>query len=60
MLVLIPYFIVDPVLRARFTASAAYLPDTAALDPARGAAATIVWTLATLALAALVLHRRDA
>ncbi|MEV1329281.1 hypothetical protein AB0J20_06860 [Micromonospora costi] len=54
------YVIAGPVLRARFGASAAYLPDTAALDPSRGAAATIIWTLAALTLATLTFGRRDA
>ncbi|MEV4121691.1 hypothetical protein [Micromonospora sp. NPDC049645] len=54
------YFIAGPLLRARTATSAAYLPDTAALDPSRGAAATITWTLAALTLAAVTLHRRDA
>ncbi|SCF04857.1 hypothetical protein GA0070607_4857 [Micromonospora coriariae] len=60
VLLLSLYFIAGPLLRARSATSAAYLPDTAALDPSRGAAATIVWTLAALALAALTFHRRDA
>jgi hypothetical protein len=60
LLLLSLYFIVDPLLRARFDALAGYLPDTAALDPSRGAAATIMWTLFSLALAVLVFHRRDA
>ncbi|MEV4810889.1 hypothetical protein [Micromonospora avicenniae] len=54
------YFIAGPLLRAQSGTSAAYLPDTAALDPYRGAAATIVWTLSALTLAALTFHRRDA
>lgn len=54
------YFIAGPLLRARYGAVAAYLPDTAALDPARGAAATITWTLAALVLAAVTFARRDA
>ncbi|MEE6257695.1 hypothetical protein [Plantactinospora sonchi] len=54
------YFVAGPLLRARYDASAGYLPDTAALDPSGGATATIVWTLAALALAALGFHRRDA
>ncbi|MGW3806812.1 hypothetical protein [Micromonospora sp. NPDC005113] len=55
------YFIAGPLLRARTGTSAAYLPDTAALDPSRGAAAaTITWTLSALTLAALTFHRRDA
>ncbi|WP_406070940.1 hypothetical protein [Micromonospora sp. NBC_01638] len=54
------YFIAGPLLRARFATSAAYLPDTAALDPPRGASATIIWTLSALTLAALLFHRRDA
>ncbi|MEV5768001.1 hypothetical protein AB0L34_25975 [Micromonospora sp. NPDC052213] len=55
------YFIAGPLLRARpGTIAAAYLPDTAALNPSRGAAATIIWTLSALTLAALTFHRRDA
>ncbi|MEV4198273.1 hypothetical protein [Micromonospora globbae] len=54
------YFIAGPLLRARPGGIAAYLPDTAALDPPRGAAATVAWTAAALALAALTFHRRDA
>ncbi|MBM0231133.1 hypothetical protein JNW91_04105 [Micromonospora sp. STR1_7] len=54
------YFIAGPLLRARSAASASYLPDTAALDPSRGATASIIWTLSALTLAALSLHRRDA
>jgi hypothetical protein len=60
VLLLTLYFIAGPLLRARFDASAAYLPDTAAHDPPRGAAATIIWTLSALAIAALTFHRRDA
>ncbi|WP_405431640.1 hypothetical protein [Micromonospora sp. NBC_00617] len=54
------YFIAGPLLRAGARSSAAYLPDTAALDPAHGAAATITWTLCALTLAAFVFHHRDA
>ncbi|WP_433132844.1 hypothetical protein ACQPWW_14235 [Micromonospora sp. CA-240977] len=54
------YFVAGPLLRARSSASAAYLPDTAALDPSHGAAATLTWTFAALALAALTFRRRDA
>ncbi|MEU4555378.1 hypothetical protein [Micromonospora violae] len=53
------YFIAGPLLRAKLSSSAAYLPDTAALDPSGGAAATITWTLAALMLAALTFHVRD-
>jgi hypothetical protein len=60
VLLLILYFLAGPLLRAQAGAAAAYLPDTAALDPARGAAATIIWTLCALVLAAVVAHRRDA
>jgi ABC-2 type transport system permease protein len=60
MLLLSLYFIVSPLLRARSEHVAAYLPDTAALDPARGVAATIAWTVVALALAGLAFHRRDA
>ncbi len=60
LLLLSLYFIVEPLLRTRFDTLAGYLPDTAALDPSRGAAATIMWTLFALALAVLVFHRRDA
>ncbi|MGC4812197.1 hypothetical protein ACLQ29_16875 [Micromonospora sp. DT228] len=54
------YFVAGPLLRAGSTASAAYLPDTAALDPSHGAAATIAWTFAALTVAALTFRRRDA
>lgn len=54
------YFIAGPLLRARPGSSAAYLPDTAALHPSGGAAATIIWTLSALTIAALTFHRRDA
>ncbi|MEU4473664.1 hypothetical protein [Micromonospora sp. NPDC023888] len=54
------YFVAGPLLRAGSSASAAYLPDTAALDPSHGAAATIAWTLSALTLAALIFRRRDA
>ncbi|MEU8210953.1 hypothetical protein AB0B85_17365 [Micromonospora sp. NPDC049044] len=54
------YFVAGPLLRAGSTASAAYLPDTAALDPSHGAVATIAWTLAALTLAALTFRYRDA
>jgi ABC-2 type transport system permease protein len=60
VLLLTLYFIAGPLLRTRYDAIAAYLPDTAALDPSRGAAATISWTLSALTLAALTFHRRDA
>jgi hypothetical protein len=60
VLLLALYFIAGPLLRTRYDAVAAYLPDTAALDPSRGAAATIGWTLSALTLAALTFHRRDA
>jgi ABC-2 type transport system permease protein len=54
------YFVAGPLLRARSDTIAAYLPDTAASDPSRGAAAAIVWTLSALAFAALAFYRRDA
>jgi MYXO-CTERM domain-containing protein len=57
MLVLVVYFVAGPLLRDRF---AAYLPDTAVVDPSRGAAATVIWAAAALGLAALAFHRRDA
>jgi len=60
VLLLSLYFIAGPLLRARSDTIAAYLPDTAALDPSRGTAATIIWTLSALTLAALTVHRRDA
>lgn len=60
VLLLILFFIAGPLLRTRSDAIAAYLPDTAALSPSRGAAATIIWTLCALTLAALSFHRRDA
>ncbi|MFG1918320.1 hypothetical protein [Micromonospora sp. NPDC048898] len=54
------YFVAGPLLRARSSASAAYLPDTAALDPSHGAAASVAWTLCALTLAAVAFRRRDA
>ncbi|MEU8183499.1 hypothetical protein AB0B86_22355 [Micromonospora sp. NPDC049047] len=54
------YFVAGPLLRAGSTASAAYLPDTAVLDPAHGAVATVAWTFAALTLAALTFRYRDA
>lgn len=57
---LVVYFIMGPLLRNRSGAVAAYLPDTAVLDPSRGGAATLSWTLCAVAGAALVFHRRDA
>ena len=54
------YFVAGPLLRARFSASAAWLPDTAALDPSHGATATVAWTFSALTLAALTFRRRDA
>ncbi|GGO13757.1 hypothetical protein [Micromonospora parathelypteridis] len=60
ILLLALYFIAGPLLRAWSATSAAYLPDTAALEPSRGAAATIIWTLSVLTLAAFTFHRRDA
>jgi hypothetical protein len=60
ILLLSLYFIAGPLLRTRSDAIAAYLPDTAALNPSRGATATIIWTLCALTLAALTFHHRDA
>jgi len=54
------YFVAGPLLRLRFGSSAPWLPDTAATDPSHGAAATVVWTLAALVLAAFAVSRRDA
>ncbi|MEU7751182.1 hypothetical protein [Micromonospora sp. NPDC049171] len=54
------YFVAGPLLRAGPNASAAYLPDTAALDPSHGTTATIAWTFFALTLAALTFRRRDA
>ncbi|MEU8088889.1 hypothetical protein AB0B57_35390 [Micromonospora sp. NPDC049101] len=54
------YFVAGPLLRAGPNASAAYLPDTAALDPSRGGAATVAWTLCALTLAAAAFRCRDA
>ena len=59
VLLLMLFFIAGPLLRSRSDAIAPYLPDTAALSPPRGAAATIIWTLAALTLAAVSFHRRD-
>lgn len=60
VLLLSAYFVVGPLLRAGAPASAVYLPDTAALDPSRGAAATAVWTALALVLGAVAIRRRDA
>jgi hypothetical protein len=57
VLLLALYFVAGPLLRTRI---GSYLPDTAVLDPSRGAAATVVWTLSAVTLAALVFRRRDA
>lgn len=54
------YFVAGPLVRNRSGASAAYLPDTAALDPSRGTAATVIWTLCALTISAAVFWRRDA
>jgi len=60
VLLLALYFIADPLLRRRYDAVAAYLPDTAVLEPSEGAAATIIWTLSAVTIAALTFHRRNA
>lgn len=60
VLLLVGYFVVCPVLRAWSSGVAAYLPDTAALDPSRGAAAATVWTVSAVVLGAAAFHRRDA
>jgi ABC-2 type transport system permease protein len=60
VLLLVAYFMAGPVLHGRFEAAAAYLPDTAVLDPSRGAAATAAWTLGAVTLAACAFSRRDA
>jgi ABC-2 type transport system permease protein len=57
VLLLAGYFIVFPLLRGRYGAA---LPDTAALDPSRGAAATAIWAAGAVALAGYAFHRRDA
>ncbi|MFF5077920.1 hypothetical protein ACFY36_12770 [Actinoplanes sp. NPDC000266] len=54
------YLMVGPLLRARFPASAPWLPDTALLQPAEGAAATAACTIAVLAAATTALIHRDA
>ncbi|WP_305783315.1 hypothetical protein [Symbioplanes lichenis] len=48
------YMIAGPVLRALVPASAGWLPDALRTGPA------LVWTIAVLAVAAVVLSRRDA
>ncbi|MBT8227159.1 MAG: hypothetical protein HKP61_01605 [Dactylosporangium sp.] len=53
------YFIAGPLLRDR-TGCDAYLPDTAALGPAPGLAATSAWALAALGATAIGFQRRDA
>ena len=59
-LLLAGYLIAGPVLRGWCPASAAWLPDTALTDPARGAAAAAGWTLGAVVGATVVLRRRDA
>lgn len=59
--VLLPvYLIAAPLLRARSPGGAAWLPDTALSDPARGAAALLVWTATISLLAVLTWRVRDA
>jgi hypothetical protein len=48
------------VLLGRFPWSAAWLPDTALLEPERGAAAAALWPVALLVVAAVTLQRRNA
>lgn len=57
VLLLAGYFVVFPLLRDRWGAA---LPDTAALDPSRGAVASLVWTACVVLAAGAVFHRRDA
>ena len=57
---LVLHFVAGPLLRARFDDVAAYLPDTAAVDPGTGLAATIGWVAVALAAATAAFHRRDA
>jgi len=54
------YLVICPVLLGRFPSSAAWLPDTALLEPERGAAAAVLWPLALLVVAAVTLRRRNA
>ncbi|MFC7528383.1 hypothetical protein [Actinoplanes sp. GCM10030250] len=55
--VLTAYVIVGPVLRARFPASAPWLPDTALFEPGHALSAALLWAAATLLLSSLLLHR---
>ncbi|MEV0132771.1 hypothetical protein AB0H83_30450 [Dactylosporangium sp. NPDC050688] len=57
VLLLAGYFVAFPLLRDRWGAA---LPDTAALDPSRGTAASLAWTACALLAAGAVFHRRDA
>ncbi|MEV4764857.1 hypothetical protein AB0J89_19785 [Micromonospora chokoriensis] len=54
------HFVAGPLLRSRFDDVAAYLPDTAAVDPGTGLAATICWVAAATAAATAAFHLRDA
>ncbi len=57
---LVLHFVAGPLLRSRFDDVAAYLPDTAAVDPGTGLAATIGWVAAAFAAATAAFHLRDA
>nr|WP_221374629.1 hypothetical protein [Actinoplanes polyasparticus] len=54
------YLVICPVILSRFPSSAAWLPDTALLEPGRGAAAAVLWPVALLVVAAVSLRRRNA
>ncbi|MDG6107951.1 hypothetical protein Daura_25365 [Dactylosporangium aurantiacum] len=56
VLLLAGYFVAFPLLRDRWGAA---LPDTAALDPPRGAVACLVWTVGAVLVAGAAFHRRD-
>ncbi|GAA2685016.1 hypothetical protein [Actinoplanes palleronii] len=55
------YLIASPALRARLPDdAAAWLPDTALVDPPHGTVTLLLWAAATSALATTTLHLRDA
>ncbi|WP_202996653.1 hypothetical protein [Paractinoplanes lichenicola] len=54
------YLVACPLLRSYAPASSPWLPDTALLEPSRGAAAATLWPLALLTVAALAFRRRNA
>lgn len=57
---LVLHFVAGPLLRSRFDEVAAYLPDTAVVDPETGLAATIGWVAVAYTAATAAFHLRDA